>query len=209
METILIADGHEIVRMGIKAIIENQPQPFNVIEASSCAEVLQVLSTDVVQHVILEMFLSDGNIFSTVHQLMEFAPAANILVYSLNEKIYARRLMQKGIRGFVSKKASVEELENAIDCLLKGEIYLSAGLKEEIFKPAKADVLTNPIDSLSDRELEVVDYIILGIGPTDIAQKMDLDVTTVSTYRRRAFEKLGVHNIIELKDKFLLYKMQG
>jgi DNA-binding NarL/FixJ family response regulator len=209
METILIADGHEIVRMGIKAIIENQPQKYDVIEASTCAEVLQILSTNLVHYVILEMFLSDGNIFSTVHQFTEFATDTSILVYSLNEKIYARRLMQKGIRGFVSKKASVHELENAINCLLKGEIYLSAGLKEEIFRPAKADLMTNPIDSLSDRELEVVDYISLGIGTTEIAQKMKLDVTTVSTYRRRAFEKLGVHNVVELKDKFLLYRMQG
>jgi two-component system, NarL family, invasion response regulator UvrY len=209
METILIADDHEIVRMGIRSIIENQPKQYIVVEAATCAEVIQALSNHPVQFTILEMFLADGNIFSTVHQFMESVSATSVLVYSMNEKIYARRLMQKGIRGFVSKKAPVQELENAIHCLLKGEIYLSAGMKEDFFKPGKADLFINFVDSLSDRELEVVEYLAIGQGATEIAQKMKLDITTVSTYRRRAFEKLGVHNVIELKEKFLLYKMQG
>lgn len=156
----------------------------------------------------LIVFLADGNLFSAIDQLTAYGQQTNILVYSMNaEKIYAGRLMQKGVRGFVSKQAPIEELETAIRCVLKGEMYLSPAMKEGLFNSGKNNLSENPIDALSDRELEVVEYVAIGMGAKEIANKMNLDITTISTYRRRAFEKLGVQNMIELKDKFLLYKM--
>lgn len=107
---------------------------------------------------------------------------------------------------------------NILNCFYKlskisrhknGEIYLSSLTKEALTQPQKADRFVNPIDFLSDRELEVLEYVSSGVGVKEIAILMHLDVTTVSTYRRRAFAKLGVENILDLKDKFTLYKMQG
>ena len=210
METILIADDHEIVRRGIKSIIDSFPQKYNYIEATTCAEVGQILTNQHIHYAILDMFLADGMFFSEINQIAGKYGRANILVYSMSaEKVYAKRLMQKGAKGFISKQSSIEELENAIQCLLKGEIYLSGSLKANIFGTNKPDVLANLIDLLSDRELEVIEYISTGMGTKEIAKKMNLDITTISTYRRRAFEKLDVSNIIELKDKFMLHKMQG
>jgi DNA-binding NarL/FixJ family response regulator len=210
METILIADDHQIVRVGVRMIIESFPQKYNFIEASSWAEVIEAISGQQIQYAVLDMCLGDGNILSAIQQIGEYRHQTSILVYSMNtEKIYARRLIDKGVRGFVCKQASIEELENAIRNLLNGEIYLSQALKEIVSDPAKAGLLKNPIDSLSDRELEVTEYVAIGMGVKEISRKMNLDITTVSTYRRRAFEKLDVQNMIELKDKFLLYKMQG
>jgi two-component system invasion response regulator UvrY len=210
METILIADDHEIVRRGTKMIIESFPQKYNFIEAATSAEVMRVLSSQPVDYAILDMVLEDGNVFASIQQMPEYCRQTKVLVYSMNaEKIYARRLIQKGVRGFVAKKASIEELTIAIRTLLNGEIYLSPDLKKTLFNSAKDDFPGNPIDLLSDRELEVVEYVTMGMGAKEIANKMNLDITTISTYRRRAFEKLDVDNMIELKDKFLLYKMQG
>lgn len=209
METILIGDDHEIVRRGVRMIIESFSRPYRFIEAATCTEVIQALSGQQVQYAILDMLLADGNIFSTLQEMSDYKETG-ILVYSMNaEKIYARRLMQKGVRGFVSKQASMEELEIAIRHLLNGEIYLSPALKEAIFVPEKVDLMENPLDTLSDRELEVVEYIAIGLGAKEIAHKMNLDITTISTYRRRAFEKMEVQNVMELKDKFLLYKLRG
>lgn len=207
METILIADDHEIVRRGTRMIIESLPVKYNFIEAATTTEVIQVLSKQKIQFAILDMFLEDGNIFSAILQDPEYCRKTNILVYSMNsEKIYARRLMQKGVRGFVCKQASIEELEIAIQNLLNGEIYLSTSQKKDLFGP-KAELSENPIDLLSDRELEVIEYMTIGMGAKEIATKTNLDITTVSTYRRRAFEKLDVNNIVELKNKFMFYKM--
>jgi two-component system invasion response regulator UvrY len=208
METILIADDHQIVRRGVRMIIESLPQKYHITEAATCREVIQLLGKQPIQYAVLDMSLADGNIFSAFQPDMDHIRKTNILVYSMNaEKIYARRLMQKGVRGFVSKQAPIEELEMAIHSLLKGEIYLSPRIKEDLFSPIKSGPSENPIDSLSDRELEVMEYVAMGMGSKEIAGKMNLDITTVSTYRRRAFEKLDVQNMIELKEKFLLYKM--
>lgn len=210
METILVADDHELIRRGVKTIIEGLPKKYRVIEAGTCTEVIKIMSTQPVQHCVLDMFLADGNLFSSIDQVTAFCKQTNILVYSMNaEKIYAGRLMQKGVRGFVSKQAPFEELESAIGFLVKGEVYLSPALKEMLFGSGKKSALENPIDSLSDRELEVMEYVAIGMGSKEIAGIMNIDITTVSTYRRRAFEKLEVQNLIELKEKFLWYKAQG
>ncbi len=207
METVLIADDHEIIRRGVKTIIESFRGEYNFIEASTCVDVMKVMSDRQVHYAVLDMFLADGNIFPSIQQLSESNSQTGILIYSMNaETIYGKRLLGKGVRGFVSKQDDVVELENALRTLLKGEIYLSAKQKERLFN-TKA-LTANPIDSLSDRELEVVEYVSAGMGTKEIANKMNLDITTVSTYRRRAFEKLNVQNAIELNDKFLLYKMQ-
>ncbi|HEY6900510.1 MAG TPA: helix-turn-helix transcriptional regulator, partial [Puia sp.] len=77
----------------------------------------------------------------------------------------------------------------------------------ELFGPSGSDKIGNPIEALSDRELAVVEYTTSGMGTKEIAHKMNLDITTISTYRRRAFKKLKVQNLFELKDKFMLYKV--
>jgi DNA-binding NarL/FixJ family response regulator len=210
METILIADDHEIVRRGVRTIIESFPQKYNCIEAATCAEVIQLLTTQHIHYAVLDMFLADGIFFNAIQQMTEQNSRTNILVYSMNaEKIYARRLMKKGVKGFISKKSNIDELEIAIRSLLNGEIYLSKSLKDTIFGANNPDVSASPIELLSDRELEVIEYMATGMGAKEIAQKTNLDITTVSTYRRRAFEKLEVENMIELKDKFMFHKMQG
>jgi DNA-binding NarL/FixJ family response regulator len=209
MKTILIADDHEIVRRGVKMIIESLPEKYHFIEAATCSEVLQVVTSKQVDYAILDMFLADGNMFPVIHQITDISHKTSILIYSMSaEKVYARRLMQKGVRGFVSKQASIGELENAIRSFLKGDIYLSPEVKDILLKPVREGIPDNPIDLLSDRELEVVEYTVLGMGSKEIAQKMNLDITTISTYRRRALEKLDVQNMVELKDKFQLYKMK-
>jgi two-component system, NarL family, invasion response regulator UvrY len=209
METILIADDQEIVRSGVTMIIESLPEKYTIIEAATCAEVTQVLSAGGIHFTVLDLFLADGNIFSTIHRFIKHHNKNSILVYSMSaEKIYAGRLLKKGVRGFISKRASIAELEKAIRCLLKGEVYLSQAMEKDLLMPVQANVEENPVHSLSDRELEVVEYITVGISTGEIAEKMKLNITTISTYRRRVFEKLSVQNSIELRDKFLFYKMQ-
>ena len=210
MKNVLIADDHEMIRKGIRMLIESFPEKYHFIETSTCKGVVEILSSQEVHYAILDMFLADANIFSAIQQIAEFSQRTTILVYTMNEeRIYARRFIEKGVRGFVCKQSSIGELEKAIQVVFNGEIYLSPELKEALFNPAKSNLLRNPIDSLSDRELEVAEYMAMGISTKEIAHIMKVDTTTVSTYRRRALEKLDAQNTFELKDKFLLYKGQS
>lgn len=207
MKTVLIADDHEMVRRGVKMSIRSFPKQYHFIEASTCAEVVEILSSQEVDYAILDMFLADGNIFSIIQQISEQSERVTFLVYSMSaERIYAKRFIEKGVRGFVCKQSSVDELEKAIQTVFSGDTYLSPGLKEMLFSSIKSNLARNPIDSLSDRELEVVEYVAMGMGTKEIAEKMKIDSTTISTYKRRAFEKLDVQNTIEMKEKLLLYK---
>ena len=207
METVLIADDHEIVRRGIRMLIESFPKKYQFIEATSCAEVAKILSGERVHFAILDMVLADGNILSVIQHIQACSHQTSILIYSMNsEKIYARRFIEKGVRGFLCKQNSVGELEKAIHSIFKGETYLSEELKGMLLNNWQTNHSKNPVDSLSDRELEVVEYVAIGMGTKEIAHKMHLDITTISTYRKRAFEKLDVQNAIDLKEKFLLYK---
>ena len=204
METILIADDHQLIRRGIRMIIESLPGTYQLVEAASCAEVMRTLAGQKVHYTILDMILADGNIFTDTAFIPTYSNVTSILVYSMTaEKVYGRRLIQKGVRGFVSKKAGIEDLEAAIKTLLKGDIYLSPELKEELVRAVRTQPSGNPLDALSDRELGVVEYAVLGMGSKEIARKMNLDITTISTYRRRAFKKLEVQNLDELKNKFI------
>lgn len=160
-----------------------------------------------IDYAILDLSFSDGNLFSDIEQITEYARKTKILIYSMNpEKIYARRFIGKGAKGFISKQANIKDLENAIQTILRGEIYLSAYMKDSLFSTVKSDALENPLDLLSNRELQIVEYMVLGMGTKEIAGKMNLDITTISTYRRRAFDKLDVQNVIELKEKLSIYK---
>jgi two-component system, NarL family, invasion response regulator UvrY len=210
METLLVADDHEIVRQGIRLIVESFPKKYQFFEASTCVEVMKTLSREKIDFAILDMQLEDGNIFSTVSQFTDYCSKTAVLVYTTSpEKIYARRLVQKGIKGFLSKQSPIAQLETAIRTVLNGEVYLSPWMKETIFQASKANDSGNPIDTLSDRELEVAEYVSSGIGMKEIAELMNVDITTASTYRRRAFDKLNVQNVVELVNKMMLYKMQG
>jgi DNA-binding NarL/FixJ family response regulator len=208
MKTVLIADDHEIVRQGIRMILESLGEPYTFLEAFTVADALAHLKRQHVHFAVLDMSLADGNMFSKIDQITTDCPHTKVLVYSMNdEKIYGRRLFQKGIRGFVCKQSSINELEKALRTLVAGEIYFSAALKEEIARSIKSGTSAeNPLDRLSDRELEVVEYISAGMGTKEISYKMNLDITTISTYRKRAYDKLGVQNVVELNEITGVYR---
>jgi two-component system, NarL family, invasion response regulator UvrY len=210
MKTILIADDHEIVRHGIKMMIKSFDETCTFYEASTCVETEKLLKTQQIQYIVLDLFLTDGNAFPIVDSIAEQYPDAGILIYTMNaEKVYAKRLMQKGVRGFVSKQASVAELEQAIKDFLNDKKHIYSTLMKELFKEGLSNVEPNPIDLLSDRELEVVEYLIMGLGAKEISNKMNVGISTISRFRQRALEKFGVENNVELKDKFLLYREKG
>ena len=206
MKTILVVDDHEIVRDGIKMIIGGFNEQYHFMEASTCNEVQQLLKMEPIHYIILDLFLPDGNAFTLIDAIVDHYPETAILIYTMNsEKVYGKRLIRKGVRGFVSKRASISDLEDAIHSFLNGKTYLSTQLEKDI---SDSNAEENPIDLLSDRELEVIEYLVMGMTTKEISYKLNVNSTTVSTFRRRAMEKLGAENNADLKDKFSLFKTE-
>lgn len=201
METILIADCSPLVSRMIRVLIQKHSNRYEIIEASSCTEVLRLLSIEQVRYAVFDLLLEDGNIFMFIEELACCFRHTRVLIYStLQERIYGRRLLEKGAKGYLNKHAATADLNKAINTLLTDHTYASSALIEDFFRnngPAKT------IDSLSDRELQIVECLAMGLNATQIAQKLNVNHSSVRLCQRTALRKMKVRNVAELAHKFL------
>jgi DNA-binding NarL/FixJ family response regulator len=122
------------------------------------------------------------------------------------EEIYGKRMLDMGATGFLSKQSSEAVVIEALDLFLSGKAYISRELKERMSRDDLKFTPESPIDSLSDRELIVMNYIMKGTGVKEISLKLDLKPTTVATYKARIFNKLGVSNVMDMRNVLEVYK---
>lgn len=157
---------------------------------------------------ILDVNMPGGNSTDMIDAIRLRQPKIKILIFSAyNEEIYGLRFLQKGADGYVNKLNGVNEIKSAIHSVLNGKVYASSLLKEKLYdtaikgKPSEE----NPLKVLSNREMEVASLVIQGLNTFAIANTLHIKASTVSTYKLRIFEKLGVQSVVELIDKFRLY----
>jgi len=153
--------------------------------------------------VLLDLQLSDGNAIDEVRSISEAFPHARILVYSMtSESVFAPQAIARGAAGFVSKATDEVELAHALDHVLAGETYFSPELQQTMRTRRRERVPganPDPFDDLSERELRVMTELLSGAGVKEIAGRLDLQPTTVATYKARLFDKLGVSNVLDLQ----------
>lgn len=208
MPNILVVDDQEVVRYGTSLILQKSLDDAHVSEASSFEETLGILSKQPFDLVILDIDMPGGN----NHQMLDIIrlrhPQIKILIFSsYDEQIFGWRYLEAGADGFLSKKTGIEEIKNAAKCLLRDEKYLSPALKKTLLNniSSKKSMPSNPIQRLSSRENNIMQLLIKGASVAEIADKLSLQISTVSTYKKRIFDKLQVSNIIEMVDKVQLY----
>lgn len=205
---ILIADDHAIIRRGLKYILETHFNKFNVDDVEDCAGLFEVLAKKKYTHLILDLQLLDCNAMNIFSDVRSMYPDLLILVYSMSsEEMFARRLLRMGASGFLSKQSNENEVQKALDLFLCGRNYTSTKLKDELKKEESSNALSqNPFDDLSEREMVVVNNLLMGKGVKQIAGELDLKSTTVATYKARIFDKMGVNNLIDLRNVAQLYQ---
>lgn len=210
MKSILIAEDHPIVRLGVSSIIEHMLNPVNIVEAEDLDQAVRQLTRTTFELLILDINIPGGNNLQMINTIRLRQPHIKILIFSAyDELLYGLNYLQAGANGYLSKNASEEEIENAIITVLNNEKYLSAAIKEQLMQRLSANttlpLLSNPLSTLSAREIEVMHLLLRGTGINHIAQVLNLQTTTISTYKNRIFGKLGISNIIELSEKVRLY----
>ena len=130
-------------------------------------------------------------------------PHVKILVFSSHEeKQYGLRYIQNGADGFLNKFCSEEKMEIALKQLLEKGYYYSESIKSKLETSSKTKNTDNPLENLSNREFEIAKLLVDGEGNLEISNKLDLKMSTVSTYKNRIFEKLKVNSVIALADVF-------
>ena len=206
---ILIADDHGVVRYGMMLLIKDLLPWAEVTQVGSFNETVEFIKTNKIDLVILDINLPGGNNIQMLDSLNEIQKNIRVLMFSAyEENLYATRYLQAGAKGYLHKQNSNAEIKKAIQTVCSGGVYMSDDVKNIMLnKMLNHDEDQNPLDLLSNREFEVAQMLIYGHGITDISSLLNLQMSTVSTYKNRIFEKLNVTNIVQLIDKFRFWKI--
>ena len=199
---IFIVDDHPIVREGLITII-NHEKDFEVCgEADEAREAFQAISELKPDVAIVDITLKNSDGIELTKHLKARYPTLSVIVLSIHDEFtYAERALHAGAQAYLMKEVVSENIVTAIRTVLSGEIYVSNTMGKKMLRKlaaGKADMISAPMDSLSDRELEIFRLIGQGYRPSKIAKSMHLSVKTVETYRARIKEKLNLADADEL-----------
>jgi DNA-binding NarL/FixJ family response regulator len=196
---IVIAEDHPLILKGLHHILENLCKDCEIWETTQCEQLLSIVKKEKLQYCIVDLTLSDGSSFHTIENLLKLYPDINIFVYStFPGEIYAKRLFKIGVRGFLNKACSEEELREGLNRFLQNEYYTSPHFLQMMFNTNTFKTGKEHFDLLSTKELTVVEYLREGVTLKEIAQKMGIMPNTAATYKKRAFQKLGIENLLQL-----------
>lgn len=196
---VLIADDHALVRAGIRALVEKIEGIVVVGEAGKGSEAMKMIRELKPGLMLLDITMPDGSGFDVLDYITKRFPDIKVIVLTVHEAgEYAIRALREGAAGFLPKSAASTELEQAIQTVMKGEVYISPETSRktllEYGKGTKKDLLA----SLSPRQREVLRLIAEGRTTKQIAQVLDISVKTVETHRAQLMERLGIYDVAGL-----------
>jgi two-component system, NarL family, invasion response regulator UvrY len=195
MIKILIADDHAIVREGLKQILADTPDMVVAGEATNGQEVLDQIRREDWDLVLMDLAMPGKDGLDTLKELKHEKPKLPVLILSIYpEEQYAVRLLKAGASGYLTKESAPEELIAAIRKVYQKGKYVSQSLAEKLAFYLESDVEKPVHELLSDREYQVMLMIAAGKTVKEIADEMFLSVKTISTYRVRALQKMGMKN---------------
>ena len=205
---ILLADDHEIVRTGIKRILETHESISRIYEASDGKEALKIIYDNKPDLVVLDINMPHLSGLDILNRVNEDKLDVKFLILSMYpEKEYAIRALKNGAYGYITKDSAADELFNAIDAVLNGKRYVSKDLQDILFDFASKGTESDPHDRLSDREFKV--FILLAEGKTiaEIADILFISNKTVSTYKSRVIEKMRISSVAKLTKYAIQHKL--
>lgn len=198
---ILLADDHTMIRKGLKLLLQLHLNFTDVSEVISCNELMKELAKKEYTHLVLDIILSDGNSLEILPAIRKLYPALKILVYSMQPaEVYGKALHQYGIDYYLPKTTSEEETLHLLHRFLLNEL---SARDEPVAK-----YHNNPFSALAPRELEILHYVLNGLGSKEIAETLNVKMNTVSTVKNRIFEKTLTANLKELIELATLYNVR-
>lgn len=199
MISLLLVDDHDLVRAGIKRILEDDPNVKVVGEASTGEEAIEFVRNAMPDMVILDVSMPGIGGLETLRKLIKIHPAIKVFIVTIHtEEPFPSRMLEAGALGYLTKSCAVEEITQAIESVLAGERYLCAEVAQQMALSRLSNGQRSPFEKLSQREVQVMMMVTQGRGIQEISDRLCLSPKTVNTYRYRLYEKLGVDNDIEL-----------
>jgi DNA-binding NarL/FixJ family response regulator len=195
---VLIVDDHPIVRLGVRELIGSDPSLTVTGEADSAEAALDVVRTSRVDLAIVDLSLGATSGLDLIRRLLEVVPKLRILVLSVHDhRLFAERTLSTGAAGYLTKKEAAVSLVHAIHEVLDGKRYVSVGSPGPATdapreRPPRNGTTPVRVESLTNRELQVLEMIGRGLSSAAIADRLKLSIKTVETYRSNIKTKLDL-----------------
>jgi DNA-binding NarL/FixJ family response regulator len=199
MIRLFIADDHPIVRAGLRHIVEEDPEMIVTGEAASRSDMLHALTRTIADVVLLDVTMPGMSFTETLQHLRDEHPSVKILVLSVHpEDQFAVSALRAGASGYVTKDRSATDLLDAVRRVFRGGRYVSTALAERLASFVDPRFEGMPHERLSDREFEVLRSLGTGLSVKAAADELHLSPKTVSTYRARLLEKMGLSGTADI-----------
>jgi DNA-binding NarL/FixJ family response regulator len=196
---ILLADDHAVVRHGLRQILADEFKRAAFGEARNAQEALDLVWKENWDIAILDITMPGRSGLDVLREIKKSKPRLPVLVLSMHpENQFAVRVLKRGASGYMTKESAPVELVGAVKKVMGGGRYVSNSLAEKLATYLSGDSHKPPQELLSDREFQVLRLIASGKTVSEIARELSLSVKTISTYRSRILEKMGLRNNAEL-----------
>lgn len=209
---ILIVDDHPLVREGLRMVVGLDPRLSICGEAESLPEALRQFRELKPDLVLADITLQNGSGIELTKSLTSQDPSVKVLISSMHdEAIYAERVLRAGAKGYINKSETTSQIVHAIHRVLGGGLYFSDKMTERLlrrFGGNAPEEFESPVQSLSDRELEVFEHIGRGLTTRQIAEKLHLSRKTIETYREHIKAKLSIGNAAELTQRAVQWVLE-
>lgn len=198
---VLLADDHSLIRQGIVFLLEDMDWECKIFQASSLQQLMNSIQEHPIDIAIIDAHFPDGNSITIVPEIKKISPKTKILIFTgIEESTHSLKFLNAGADGFLSKLNEEEEIAEAIKKMYTHGSYISEVTQALLRNSISNPTLINPLLSLTERELQIAEMYAEGLGNLEIANRLDVKQNTVSTIKKRIFDKLKIENIVELID---------
>lgn len=205
MKKILVAENHPITYIGLERFLQDHLDNPSIHLAEDFGKALAQLGKQKFDLLIMDINIPDGDKIGMINSVRKIQSSIPILIYSsYDEKLYGPPFIKAGANGYISKTASCDEFLLAVTKVLNNQLYVSSDLLSLVFghfsNPSQARASNS--HKLSPKEFEIANLLVKGLTTKEIGGKVNLSASSVSTYKTKIFERLGVRNTISLMEYF-------
>lgn len=206
MIRVMLVDDHRLVRAGLRRVLADLPDMQVVGEAASGEEALDLARQHLPDVVLMDINMPGMGGLEATRRLVQRYPDLKIIAVTMHtDEPYPTRLLAAGACGYISKDSAADEVVAAIRRVHTGGHYVAADIAGNLAASLIKGGSDSPFEHLSQREMQVMMMLTKGLGTQEISDRLCLSPKTVSTYRYRLFEKLGVSNDVELTRMAMRY----
>lgn len=196
---VLVVDDHDLVRMGIARMLDDDAQIKVISEADNGDAAVQLARQHRPDVVLLDVNMPNVGGVEATRRIKQIDPNIKVLaVSSLSAQPYPSMLLKAGVNGYITKGTPLDEMIRAIKKVHGGGKYFSHDVAEQLADTVLGEQAESPFDALSEREKQVAMMVVNCQSAQEIADQLFVSVKTVNTYRYRIFEKLGVNSDVKL-----------